>query len=96
MKKTLSAATLLLLFSTVSFADSPDILNSLTKKSTQVIAKSDAAKTRGGYKQCYSFRTGCDYFTTYRNNPNMNGSYVFLTKIATYYDAKVVKFYMAR
>lgn len=94
MRSALSVAALLLLSSTMSFADSPDILKSVSKNSIQVIAKDDAAKTRGGYKQCYN--GSCIYFTSYRNSSNVYGPYVFLTKIATYYDKDGVKFYMSR
>lgn len=94
MRKILIITTLLLFSSTMSFADSPDILKSVSKNSIQVVARDDAAKTRGGYKQCY--KSSCFYFTSYRNSSNVYGPYVFLTKIATYYDKDGVKFYMSR
>lgn len=58
MKLFSSFAALLVLSSAVSYADTPDILNSLSKNSAQVMAKDDAGKTRGEYRVTYVFSPG--------------------------------------
>ncbi len=50
MKFMSSIVALLLLSSTASYADTPAILGSVSQGSAQVMAKSDAAKTRGEYR----------------------------------------------
>lgn len=52
MKFMLSIVALLLISSTASYADTPAILGSVSQGAAQVMAKDDAAKTRGEYRIC--------------------------------------------
>ncbi|MDQ5767179.1 MULTISPECIES: hypothetical protein [Thiothrix] len=80
MKFVSSVAVLLILSSAATYADSPDILNSVPQDSVQVMSKNDAGKLRGGYKLCVINPRSIGYgqcttnrYTTYQGGSSSNG-----------------------
>lgn len=97
MKFVSSVAALLLLSSAASYADTPDILGSVSQDSVQVMAKDDAASARGGYWQCIRQSSGwaCGetrYYSKVSNYANSIATRTYLRTVTN----NGPKYYVAR
>lgn len=105
MKFVSSVAALLLLSSAASYADTPDILNSVSQDSVQVMSKEDSEKTRGEYRYCVkrswnsAVKVGCEIVESETSVKSYDGYYYSTQPLYSYTKGRwflAKKMYVAR